>query len=63
MITEKDTEREKSKKSLETKINMLEGQLRNADHENQILNEEKVNITVFTKKPYTRNTKIRLFGK
>ena len=63
MITEKDTEREKSKKSLETKINMLEGQLRNADYENQILNEEKVNIAVFTKKPYTRNTKIRLFSK
>ena len=45
MITEKDTEREKLKKSLETKINTLEDQLRNADHQKQTLIDEKVKTT------------------
>ena len=45
MITEKDREREKLKKSLETKINTLEDQLRNADHQKQTLIDEKVKTT------------------
>ena len=45
----KYTEMENLKKSLEAKINMLEGQLRNADHENQTLIEEKVNMSLYEK--------------
>ena len=47
MIMENDKERQTIKKSLETKISILEDQLRTADHEKQTLVEEKVNMTRF----------------
>ena len=56
VITEKDEERLKLKKSLETKINTLEDQLRNADHEKQTLIEKKVNMNL--KKGLVQENKI-----
>ena len=44
MIIEKDTEREKLKKLLGTKINTLEDQTEDSDHENKTLKEKQVKM-------------------